>query len=98
MKDIKKGDPFKRRGEILKIAAKHGAKNVRLFGSFTRGTATESSDVDLLVELSEGRTLLDIVAIKQDVEDVLGRPVHVVTPASLSPYLREDVLKEAVAL
>jgi uncharacterized protein len=83
---------------IRKIAEAHGAKNTRLFGSFARRAATETSDVDILVELEAGRTLLDLVAIKQDLEDLLGRPVHVVTTSSLSPYFQEDVLKEAVAL
>jgi predicted nucleotidyltransferase len=88
----------KRRKEILTIAARYGARNIRLFGSFAKGTAIESSDVDLLLEMEAGRSLLDIVAIKQELEDLLGRKVHVVTEPSLSPYLRDDVLKEAVSL
>ncbi len=87
-----------RKHDIRKIAQRYGARTVSLFGSFAKGSGTESSDVDILVELEAGRTLLDLVAIKQDLEDLLGRPVHVVTTAALSPYLREDVLKEAVAL
>ncbi|MGD0233434.1 MAG: nucleotidyltransferase family protein [Syntrophorhabdales bacterium] len=89
---------LKKKHDIRKIAQGYGARNVSLFGSFATGAATESSDVDILVELEAGRTLLDLVAIKQDLEDLLGRPVHVVTAAALSSYLREDVLKEAVAL
>jgi predicted nucleotidyltransferase len=88
----------KRRMEILIIAARYGARNIRLFGSFAKGTATESSDVDLLLEIEAGRSLLDLVAIKQELEDLLGRQVHVVTGPSLSPYLRDEVLKEAVSL
>ena len=88
----------KRRKEILTIAARYGPGNIRLFGSFAKGTATESSDVDLLLEMEAGRSLLDLVAIKQELEDLLGRKVHVVTEPSLSPYLRDDVLKEAVSL
>ncbi len=87
-----------KKSDIRRVAQRHGAMNVSLFGSFARGTATESSDVDVLVDLEEGRTLLDIVAIKQDLEDLLGRQVHVVTTAALSPYFRDDVLKKAVAL
>ena len=87
-----------RRQEIIGIAAKYGALSVRLFGSFAKGTATEFSDVDILVEMEPGRSLLDLVAIKQDLEDLLGRVVHVVTAPSLSPYIRDGVLREAVGL
>jgi hypothetical protein len=86
------------REEILRIAAKRGARQVRLFGSFAKGMATEASDVDILVEMESGRSLLDLVAIKQDLEDLLGRPVHVVTASSRSPYMRDEVLKEMVGL
>jgi uncharacterized protein len=88
----------KRRMEILGIAGRYGARNIRLFGSIARGTATETSDVDFLLEMEGGRSLLDLVAIKQELEDLLGRQVHVVTEPSLSPYIRDDVLKEAVSL
>ena len=64
--------PKERRLEIIRTAAQYGALNARLFGSFARGTATESSDVDILVEMEPGRSLLDLVAIKQDLEDLLG--------------------------
>lgn len=84
--------------DILRIAKKHGATSVRLFGSVARGEVRESSDVDFLVEMRRGSTLLDIIAIKQDMEDLLGVKVDVVTKASLSPYLRNDILKEAVNL
>ena len=89
---------LRNKNDIRKIGKEHGARNVRLFGSFAKGAASESSDVDILVELKEGRTLLDLVAIKQDLEDLLGRPVHVVTASSLGPYFRDDILKEAVPL
>ncbi len=72
--------------------------SLRVFGSVARGDARPDSDVDLLVEMERGRTLLDVVAIKQDVEDLLGRKVDVVTQAAVSPYMRESVLKEAVSL
>lgn len=88
----------KKRKEILRIAGIYGAQNVRLFGSFAKGTATESSDIDILVEMEPGRSLLDLVAIKQDLEDLLGRQVHIVTAPALSPYLRDEVLNEAVTL
>ena len=87
-----------KRHEILSIAAKHGAGSVRVFGSLARGSAKPESDLDLLVELEKDRSLLDLVAIKQDLEDLLGCKVDVVTEAAISPYIREDVLKEAVTL
>ncbi len=87
-----------RRDEIRKVAARHGATNIRLFGSRVRGHAVPSSDVDLLVKLAPGRTLLDLVAIKQDLEDLLGCSVDVVTEEAISPYIRAQVLKEVVAL
>ena len=84
--------------EIQQIARQHGARNLRVFGSVARGEAAEGSDLDLLVEMEPGRSLLNLVAIKQDLEDMLGCKVDVVTEAAVSPYLRERVLKEAVSL
>lgn len=86
------------RERILEIAAAHGARNVRVFGSSARGTASPASDLDVLIELAPGRSLLDLIAIKQDMEDLLGKPVDVVTVASLSPFIREQVLREAIPL
>jgi len=83
---------------ILRIARDHGAEQVRLFGSTVRGEAKLNSDIDLLVRLEPERSLLDLVAIKQDLEDLLGCEVDIVTEASLSPYIRDSVLKEAVSL
>ena len=71
---------------------------MRVFGSVARGEDTAASDLDLLVEMEPKRSLLDLVAIKQDLEDLLGCRVHVVTEAAVSPYLRERVLQEAVHL
>jgi predicted nucleotidyltransferase len=87
-----------RRDEILRLAAQHGARAVRVFGSVVRGTSSQDSDLDLLVDLEPGRSVIDLVAIKQDVEDALGCRADVVTEAALSPYLRSRVLREAVAL
>ena len=84
--------------EIHRIARQHGARNLRVFGSVARGEAGEGSDLDLLVEMEPRRSLLDLVAIKQDLEDLLGCKVDVVTEAAVSPYLRERVLNEAVSL
>ncbi len=87
-----------RRSDILRVATTHGARRVRVFGSVVQGDARSDSDLDLLVDLEPGRGLLDLVAIKQDLEDLLGRPVDVVTEAAISPYIRADVLREAVPL
>jgi hypothetical protein len=69
-----------------------------LFGSVARGEATETSDLDLLIEMEPKRSLLDIIAIKQDLEELLGCKVNVVTEAAISPSFREQVLSESVQL
>lgn len=86
------------REDIMRIARSHGARRVRVFGSMARGEAGPDSDVDVFVDLEPGRSLFDIIAIKQDLEDLLGREVDVVTEAAVSPYIRNEVLKEAVSL
>ena len=86
------------RAEILRIAKENGATRVRIFGSFARGTARPDSDVDLLIDLEPGRHLLHLIAIKQDLEELLGREVHVVTEAAVSPYIRDEVLQSATPL
>jgi predicted nucleotidyltransferase len=86
------------RNNIIEIARSHGAINIRLFGSIARGTSTDKSDVDLLVTMEPGSSLFDIIAIKQDLEDFLGRKVDVVTENSISPYLKDEILKEAINL
>jgi uncharacterized protein len=68
-----------KREAILRIAAKHGAHNVRVFGSVSRGDANEQSDIDFLVDLEPGRSLLDLGGLLMDLKDLLGRDVDVVT-------------------
>lgn len=87
-----------KREEILRIAAKHGAHKVRVFGSLARGEADEKSDVDFLVEMEPGRSLLDMGGLLMDLRDLLGRDVDVVTERSLKPRIRTRVLDEAIAL
>ena len=87
-----------KRSDILRIAMGHGATRVRIFGSVRHGTATADSDVDLLVDLEPDRSLLDLVAIKQDLEDLLGREVHVATEDAISPYIRDAILRDAMPL
>lgn len=87
-----------RRAEILQLAASHGARNVRVFGSGARSEAGPASDVDFLVEMEEGRSLLDLVALWQDLEDLLGRKVDVITEGGVSPYLKGRIFAEAIPL
>ena len=84
-----------KRTEILRIATRHGARNLRVFGSHARGDARQDSDVDLLVDMESGRSLLDLVALGQDLEDLLQRHVDVITRSSLAPALRDRILAEA---
>lgn len=86
------------REEILRIAAKYGAYNVRVFGSVARGEARPDSDVDFLVELEPQRTLLDQIALMQSLEELLGRKVDLTEPETLHELIREKVLREAVVL
>ena len=83
------------RDEILRLAARHGARNVRVFGSAARGEATETSDLDFLVEMEPERSLLDLAALRNDLMDLLGREVDVVTEDSLYWLLRRKILREA---
>ena len=87
-----------KRDEILRLADQHGAKNVRVFGSLARGETGPESDVDLLVDMEKGRSLLDLVAFWQDVQDLLGCPVDVITDGGVSPHLRERIYSEAMPL
>lgn len=87
-----------KRREVLDIAAKHGARNVRVFGSVARGETTDASDVDLLVEMEPGRSLLDHTALWQELEDLLDCKVDVVSEKALHWYVRDRVLEEAVPL
>ena len=87
-----------RREEILRIAAKHGARNIRVFGSVARGEADEKSDIDFLVEFEPGRSLFDHAGLLVDLQKLLGCRVDVVTQKGLRERIRARVLREAVAL
>ena len=84
-----------KRDDILDIARRYGAKNVRVFGSVARGESGQESDVDFLVEMERGRSLFDHVALLDDLRQLLGRNVDVVTERSIYWLLRRRILKEA---
>ena len=86
------------RDAILEIAARYGASDVRVFGSMARGEDDPESDVDFLVSLDAGRTLLDHLGLRQDLEDLLGHRVDVVVNGGLSPYLCDRILAETLPL
>ncbi|MBW8878116.1 MAG: nucleotidyltransferase domain-containing protein [Acidobacteria bacterium] len=87
-----------RRTEILRLATLHGATNVRVFGSVARGEADERSDVDFLVDMGSGRSLLDLGGLLEDLRALLSQPVDVVTERGLKARIRDRVLQEAVPL
>ena len=85
----------KKRDAMIALAAKHGAQNLRIFGSVARGESAAESDVDLLVKMEEGRSLLDLSALVLDLQDLLGVKVDVVSEDGLYWLLRRRILKEA---
>jgi predicted nucleotidyltransferase len=87
-----------RREEIIALAAKHKAENVRVFGSVARGEANENSDVDLLVNFLPGASLFDLIDLKEDAEQLLGTSVDIVSEGGISPFLEQRILSEAVDL
>ncbi len=84
-----------KREEILRIAARHGATNVRVFGSVARGEAGPESDVDFLVDVGPNRSTFFPAGLLADLEDALGCKVDVLTESSLHWYIRDRVLQEA---
>ena len=87
-----------KRGRIFELAKIHGVQSIRVFGSVVRGEAGPDSDLDLLVEMEKGKSLLDLIGFEQDLETELGIPIDILTEGSLSPYIKDDILKEAVPL
>lgn len=86
------------RNEILQLAAKYGAYNVRIFGSVARGEADADSDVDFLVEMEPGKTLFDLGGLLMDLQNLLECRVDIVTEKGLRQRIRERVLQEAKSL
>jgi uncharacterized protein len=87
-----------KREDILRIATRRGASNIRVFGSVARGEADAKSDIDLLVDLEPGRSLFDLGGLLMDLQELLGHKVDVVTERGLREGIRERVLKEAIPL
>ena len=86
------------RDEILRIAQRHGARNLRVFGSIARGSADAQSDIDFLVDLEPGRSLLDLGGLLMELQELLGLRVDVVTERGLRKRIRDTVLREAIPL
>ena len=87
-----------KRDEIRRIAEKHGAFNVRIFGSVARGEAGPDSDIDLLINAGPNTSSWFPAGLILDLENILGRRVQVITEKGLNPYIRDHVLREAVPL
>ncbi len=87
-----------KREDVLRIAARYGARNVRIFGSVARGEADSDSDLDVLVDLEPGRSLFDLGGLLMELQELFGCRVDVVTERGLRPRIRERVLREAVPL
>lgn len=84
--------------QLWEVARRHGVVRLRVFGSWARGDAEAHSDVDFLVRLETGRDLLDLVGLKQDMEDLVGRSVDVVEEDGMSPYMKDSILRDALVL
>jgi predicted nucleotidyltransferase len=87
-----------KRKDILRVASKYGARNVRIFGSLARGEAREDSDIDFLVDMEPGRSLFDMGGLLMDLQSLFAQKVDVVTEKGLRPRIRDRVLKEALPL
>jgi len=83
---------------VRSMAARHGARNIRIFGSVVRGEDGKDSDVDLLVDMDDDRSLLDLVAVERELRQLLNRQVDVVVDGGVSPYLRDRIFAEAIPL
>lgn len=95
---ITRQDLRKRRDEILAIASRYGAHDVRVFGSVARGDQRDDSDLDIIVRFEPGRSLFDHGGLLMDLQDLLGLKVDVISEGGMRPRFREHVMKEAVPL
>jgi len=83
---------------LIKVLKKYGVKRAALFGSIARGEATKDSDIDLLIEFEERKSLLDLVGLKLELQELLGREVDIITYKSIHPLLKERILNEQVVI
>lgn len=88
----------KNRQHILNLAKKHGAQNVRIFGSVLRKEETKESDIDMLIHLEAGRTYFDVIHLKQDLEEELSFSVDLVLDTAIKPIIRDKILDSAEPL
>ncbi len=86
------------KNDILRIAFLHGAKNIKIFGSVARGEQNQNSDVDFVVEMEKGKTVLNRIALMQDLKELLGQDVDVVTYKSLKEKIKNSLIKDAIEL
>jgi len=84
--------------KIIDLLAKEGAKKIAIFGSYARREEKESSDIDILVEFSGKKSLLDLVRIEQEISDAIKKKVDLLTEKSISPYLIDKIKKEMVVV
>jgi hypothetical protein len=89
---------YQNREDILATAARYGAYDVRVFGSVARGDTNDASDIDILVNLEPGRSLMDLGGLLYDLQNLLGTEVDIVTEKGLRARIREQVLQEAIPL
>lgn len=87
-----------RRDEIYHLAKQYGVTRIRVFGSVSHKKETDTSDIDLLIDVDPNRSLLDIALFSNELEDILGRKVDLVTEPALHPLLRKQILQEAALL
>jgi predicted nucleotidyltransferase len=87
-----------KREDILRLAAQYGARNVRVFGSVARHEADANSDIDFLVDMEQGRSLLDLGGLLMELQTLLNCRVDIVTEKGLRSRIRQQVLKEAISL
>jgi predicted nucleotidyltransferase len=86
------------RPDVLDVARRHGASNLRVYGSIATGHEHERSDLDLLVDLSPEQSLLGVISLRQDLEDLLGCSVDITEETALHPLIRDEILGQAVVL
>ncbi len=88
---MQKQEIFKK---VVSILERYGAKKIAIFGSYARDEAKPESDIDILVDFSERKSLLDLVGIEQELSDALGVKVDLLTEKSISPYLIDRIKRE----